>query len=67
MLLDRGAYLSPQSDIKAIELALERIWLDWKNQQLIEPQWLPVGVDQAVHQLLLKVSESSFSGSQKKD
>jgi hypothetical protein len=67
MLLDRGAYLSPQSDIKAIELALERIWLDWKNQQLIEPQWLPVGVDQAVHQLLLKVSESLFSGSQKKD
>jgi hypothetical protein len=67
MLLDRGAYLSPQSDVEAVELALDRIWLDWKNQQLIEPQWLPVGVDQAVHQLLLKVSESLFSGSQKKD
>lgn len=67
MLLDRGAYLSLQDNLDAIELALERIWLDWKNQQLIEPKWLPVGVDQAVHQLLLKVSESSFSGSQKKD
>jgi hypothetical protein len=67
MLLDRGAYLSLQDNLDAIELALERIWLDWKSQQLIEPQWLPVGVDQAVHQILLKVSESSFSGSQKKD
>ena len=37
MLLDRGAYLSPQSDPEAVALALERIWLDWKNQQLI---WL---------------------------
>lgn len=52
MLLDRGAYLSPQSDAQAVEIALERIWLDWKKQQLIEPKWLPVGVDQAVRQIL---------------
>jgi glycosyltransferase involved in cell wall biosynthesis len=67
MLLDRSAYLSPQSDVEAVELALERIWLDWKNHQLIEPKWLPVGVNQAVHNILAKVNESSSSSIQKKD
>ena len=57
MLLDRGAYLSPQSDAQAVEIALERIWLDWKKQQLIEPKWLPVGVDQAVRQILSEMQE----------
>ena len=55
MLLDRGAYLSPQSDPEDVALALERIWLDWKNQQLIEPKWLPVGVDQAAYRILSEV------------
>ena len=55
MLLDRGAYLSSQSDPEAVALALERIWLDWKNQQLIEPKWLPVGVDQAAYRILSEV------------
>ncbi len=67
MLLDRSAYLSPQSDIEAIELAVERIWLDWKNQQLIEPKCLPVGVDQAVERILIEVKERLFTRSQKKD
>ena len=57
MLLDRSAYLSPQSDMEAVEMALERIWLDWKNQKLIEPQWLPVGVDQATFRILSVVQE----------
>ena len=57
MLLDRGAYLSPQSDLEAVELARERIWLDWKNQQLIEPKWLPVGVDQAVEKVILETQK----------
>jgi glycosyltransferase involved in cell wall biosynthesis len=57
MLLDRSAYLSPQSDVEAVELALERIWLDWKNHQLIEPKWLPVGVDQAAYRILSEVQE----------
>ncbi|MGV0982209.1 MAG: glycosyltransferase [Polynucleobacter sp.] len=56
MLLDRGAYLSPQSDPQAVALALERIWLDWKSQQLIEPKWLPVGVDQAAYRILSEVN-----------
>jgi hypothetical protein len=67
MLLDRSAYLSPQSDVEAVELALERIWLDWKNQQLIEPQWLPVAVDQAVQKILAKVDGSLSASTQKKD
>ena len=67
MLLDRSTYLSPQSDIEAVELALERIWLDWKNHQLIEPKWLPVSVDQAVHKILAQVDESLFISTQKKD
>lgn len=55
MLLDRGAYLSPQMEAEAIELALERIWLDWKNKQLIQPAWKPIGVDQAVNTILTHV------------
>ena len=57
MLLDRGAYLSPQSDPQAVELALERIWLDWNSQQLIEPNWLPVGVDQAVQKIMVETQK----------
>ena len=56
MLLDRGAYLSPQNDPQAVALALERIWLDWKSRQLIEPKWLPVGVDQAAYRILSEVN-----------
>ncbi len=55
MLLDRGAYLSLQLDTGAIELALERIWLDWKGKQLIQPTWKPIGVDQAVNTILTQV------------
>ena len=55
MLLDRGAYLSPQLDTVAIELALERIWIDWKAKQLIQPVWKPIGVDQAVNTILTQV------------
>jgi hypothetical protein len=56
MLLDRGAYLSPQNDPQAVAFALERIWLDWKSRQLIEPKWLPVGVDQAAYRILSEVN-----------
>lgn len=59
MLLDRGAYLSPQSEPQAVELALERIWLDWKKHQLIEPKWQPAGVDQAVSMILTQVQNRS--------
>jgi len=55
MLLDRGAYLSPQLDPEEVELSLERIWLDWKGKRLIEPTWKPIGVDQAVNTILTQV------------
>ena len=59
MLLDRSTYLSLQSDVKAVELAVERIWLDWKNRKLIEPRWLPVGVGDAVYRILSEVKEKT--------
>jgi len=36
-------------------MALERIWLDWQGRRLIEPKWLPLGVDQAVEQILAEI------------
>jgi hypothetical protein len=61
MLLNNSAYLSPQNDLEAVELALERIWLDWKSQQLIEPQWSPVGVGQAAYRILSEVDKLTES------
>lgn len=52
MLQERGAYLSHAENEASIHRALERIWLDWRKQQLIEPKWLPIGVDQAANTIL---------------
>lgn len=57
MLEVRGAYLSHEGDKEGISMALERIWLDWKKQQLIEPKWMPIGVDQAAYKILSEISE----------
>ena len=60
MLLDRGAYLSPQNEAAEIKSTLEEIWLDWSNKKLIQPIWKPIGVDQAVVSIMtevLKISE----------
>ena len=55
MLLDRRSYLSAaQADVE-IAIALERIWLDWQQKQLLEPVWNPIGVDQAVASILSHV------------
>jgi hypothetical protein len=56
MLLDRRSYLSADGDDQGIAIALERIWLDWQNKQLIEPVWNPVGVDQAVSSILSHIA-----------
>ena len=45
-------YLSTNGDADGIVSTLEKIWLDWKNQGLIEPKWQPIGVDQAVTRIL---------------
>ena len=55
MLLDRGSYLSPEGDAKAVANSLEKIWLDWQNKCLVEPVWEPIGVDQAVKTILTEV------------
>jgi hypothetical protein len=52
MLLECSAYLSQVGKELEIEATLEKIWLDWKNQGLIEPKWQPLGVDQAVVRIL---------------
>jgi hypothetical protein len=62
LLLDRGAYLSPQSNIKELELALERIWLYWKDHKLIEPSWNPLGVDQAAYRILSEIQKIPQEG-----
>jgi hypothetical protein len=51
-LLDRKSYLSADGDDAGIAMALERIWLDWQQKQLLQPIWQPIGVDQAVSSIL---------------
>ncbi len=53
MLLDRGSYLSVEGDDEGIAMTLERVWLDWQQQNLIKPIWNPIGVDQAVETILV--------------
>jgi glycosyltransferase involved in cell wall biosynthesis len=52
MLQKRGAYLSHAENEEDINFTLERIWLDWRKQQLIKPEWFPIGVDQAARKIL---------------
>ena len=55
MLEERGAYISHAESENEINIALERIWLDWRKKQLIEPKWMPIGVDQAAFKILDEV------------
>jgi hypothetical protein len=57
MLLDRKSYISADGDDVGIAIALERIWLDWKKQQLLQPIWQPIGVDQAVNSILSHIAQ----------
>ena len=52
MLSERGAYLSQEGDIEGINMALERIWLDWEQKRLSHPIGAAIGVDQAVATIL---------------
>jgi len=56
MLSERGAYLSHEGDLKSINMALERIWLDWEQKHLPVPAGKPIGVKQAVDTILGVVS-----------
>ena len=55
MIQERGGYLSHSGDLEGINMALERIWLDWSSKKLLRPQWMPIGVDQAVATILKNV------------
>ena len=59
MLQERDAYLSQEGDKDGICMALERIWLDWQSRNLIQPKWLPLGVNQAVQQILTNIDLKS--------
>jgi hypothetical protein len=52
MLLERGSYICYNDSDEAVAGMLETIWLDWRKQQLINPIWKPIGVDQAVASIL---------------
>jgi hypothetical protein len=52
MLSERGAYLSLQDNPAGINMALERIWLDWEQGCLSTPLGKPIGVGQAVTTIL---------------
>ena len=52
MLLGRGAYLSHEGDLEGINMALERIWLDWEQQCLSGTLGKPIDVKQAVDTIL---------------
>lgn len=57
MLLDRKSYLSADGDEEGIAMALEKIWLDWQQKQLLQPIWQPIGVDQAVSSILSHIAQ----------
>jgi hypothetical protein len=59
MLLERSEYLSPQNDSKAIELTLERIWLDWESKKLVAPKGVPIDVYQAAYRILSEVQDKT--------
>ena len=52
MLLERESYICYNDSDEAVAGMLETIWLDWRKQQLINPIWKPIGVDQAVASIL---------------
>jgi hypothetical protein len=52
LLAERNAYISAADDAASIDAALECIWLDWQQKNLMQLAWKPIGVDQAAKQIL---------------
>ena len=52
LLAERNAYISAADEVSTIDQALEQIWLDWKQKNLLQLVPKPIGVDQAVKQIL---------------
>jgi hypothetical protein len=61
MLLERGDYLSQEGDQGGIAMALERIWLDWQQKELIYPRGEPISVEQAVYKILSEIRKNKES------
>jgi len=61
MLLERGDYLSQEGDQGGIAMALERIWLDWQQKELIYPRGEPISVKQAVYKILSEIRKNKES------
>ena len=56
LIQPRNGYLSDSSDQLSIYEALDRIWHDWKNHNLIQPKFMPVTVEAACKQIITNVS-----------
>jgi glycosyltransferase involved in cell wall biosynthesis len=52
LLAERHAYISAADDASSIDQTLERLWLDWQQQNLAPLSWQPIGVDQAARKIL---------------
>jgi len=52
MLSERGGYLSHDGDVEGINIALERIWLEWEQKRISAPNGSSIGVSQAVATIL---------------
>jgi glycosyltransferase involved in cell wall biosynthesis len=51
-LRERNAYISAANDAQSIGENIEQIWLDWKNKNLRQLRFEPIGVRQAVNTIL---------------
>jgi hypothetical protein len=56
LLEERHAYISAADDTSSIDQTLERLWLDWQQQNLAPLAWQPTGVDQAAKRILQLVA-----------
>jgi glycosyltransferase involved in cell wall biosynthesis len=61
MLLERGSYICYDDSDEKVADMLEAIWLDWRKQQLTQPIWKPIGVDQAVASILNHVQRNAVN------
>jgi hypothetical protein len=52
LLAERNSYISTADDAASIDQALERIWLDWQQKNLMPLTFEPIGVDQAAQRIL---------------
>ena len=61
MLLERGSYICYDDSDEKVVAMLETIWLDWRKQQLTQPIWKPIDVDQAVASILNHVQRGAVN------